>query len=136
MDEVKLRRLEISITEPCGDIISGYKAKNQILDREMLVAIVVHTIMRVCASDTSGTGDGGNIDGANNNSDSKNANAKAGFSTYNVTDANTDVDTGDTIGMGDANGTSVTNNNTNRKMLTQRLVSIFIMLQVQMQMQV
>ena len=67
------------------------------------------------AGDTSGTGDGGGISGANNNIDGKNAHTKASFSTYNIASANTDVDAGDTTGIGDAGDTGGVDNNTDGK---------------------
>ena len=60
--------------------------------------------------DITNTGGVGDTGGTNNNIDSKNAYAKAGFSTYNITGANTDVG----AGAGDTSGTDKkVSNNTN-----------------------
>ena len=79
VDEARLRRLGISITEPWGEIISGYRAMGRILDRGDASGANNNT--DASASNTSGTGDGGSNGGADNNTDGKNAYAKAGFST-------------------------------------------------------
>lgn len=59
--------------------------------------------------------DAGSTNGVDNNSDSKNACTKANFSTYNITNANIDMDAGDTTGIEDAGGTSGANNDINSK---------------------
>ena len=113
VDETRLRRLGISITESWGDIISGYKAMSQILDRGD--ASGADNNAGASAGDTSGTRDGGGTGGADNNTDGKNAYAKADFSTYNVAGANIDVDASDTTGTGDAGGTGDADNNIDGK---------------------
>ena len=113
VDEARLRRLGISITEPWGDIISGYRAMGRILDGGD--ASGADNNAGASAGDTSGTGDGGGTGGADNNTNGKNAHAKAGFSIYNIAGANTDADAGDTTGTGDAGGTGDADNNTDGK---------------------
>ena len=113
VDEVKFKRLGISITEPWGDIISSYRAIGQILDRED--ASDVDNNAGASVGDTSGTGDSGSTGGADNNTDGKNAHAKAGFNTYNFTGVNTNADVGDMTSMGYAGGTDSVDNNTDDK---------------------
>lgn len=59
----------------------------------------------------------GGTGGADNNSNTNNAYAKAGLSTYNVAGVNTDagLNVGNTSGTEDASGTGVTENNTDSK---------------------
>ena len=117
VDETRLKRLGISITEPWRDIISGYRAISRVLDEKNDDSGISGTDnnMGAGAGDKSGTEDAGGTSDADNNSDSKNAHAKAGFSTYNVADTNTDVDAGDITGMGDAGGTTGMDNNIDGK---------------------
>lgn len=65
VDITRLNNLWISITKLSGEIVSGSKAIGQILEER----------------ESNSTG------GAANNADGKNAYAKVGFSTYNVTNA-------------------------------------------------
>ena len=113
VDEVRLRRLGISITEQWGDIISGYRAMDQILDRGD--ASGADNNASASAGDTSGTGDGGGTGGADNNIDGKNAHAKAGFSTYNIAGVNTDANADNTTGTGDVGDIGDAYNNTDSK---------------------
>lgn len=107
MDKTKLKYLEILITEPWWDIISGYKATSEILNKKNT----------------------GSIDGINNNSHNKNAYAKTSFSIYNITNRNTNmnmydtgsirdtgnIDMGDTSNTGDIYSISGANNNVDDK---------------------
>ena len=113
MDEAKLKHLGISITKPWADIISGYRAIGQILDKGD--ASSADNNAGANAVDMSGIGDGDGTGSVDNKTDGKNAHAKAGFSTYNVAGANTDADVGDTIDTGDAGGINGANNNTDSK---------------------
>ena len=85
----------------------------QILDGEDASGVDNNTSAN--AGDTSGMGDGGGSGGMDNNTDGKNAHAKAGFSTYKIADANTDVDASDTTSTGDTGGTGGADNNTDSK---------------------
>ena len=67
------------------------------------------------AGDTSSTGDGGGTYSADNNTDDKNAYAKASFNTYNIIGASTDLDASDTTCTGDIGGIGDTDNNIDGK---------------------
>ena len=67
------------------------------------------------AGNTNGTRDDNGISGANNNFDNKNAHAKAGFNTYNITNMNTNADASDTTGTRDVDDNGSKDNNTDSK---------------------
>ena len=113
VEEVKLIRLEISITNSWGDIISSYQALSPVLDgkNDARSTSSADNNAYISVSDMSDIGDIGGTGSTDNNFDSKNVYVKAGFSTYNIASANTDRNAGDTIDMGDIGGTSGADNN-------------------------
>ena len=67
------------------------------------------------AGDTSGTKDSGGTISTDINSNSKNAHAKASFSTYNVVNGSANADAGDIIGTGDISSTNSADMNADSK---------------------
>ena len=117
VDETRLGRLGILITESQGDIVSGYRAIGQILGRGDNASGTsgADNNTGVGAGDTSGTRDASGTGSTNNNSDSKHTHVKAGFSTYNIARVNTYANVGDTTGMRDVAATGDEENNTDGK---------------------
>lgn len=93
INETRLKHLRISIIEPWGDIISGYKTISQILDK------------RNAGSNT----------GANNNSNDKNVHAKTGFSIYNIRNTNASTNVSNMICTKDVYSTGGMDNNMDKK---------------------
>ena len=124
-----------------GDIIIGYRAIGQILDKRDASGTNSTNNNANCknpyakagfnsynntganagtgASDTSDKRDANSIGSIDHNSDNKNAYLKTGFSTYNITNASEDADgsvsASDTGGTRDAGGTGGADNNVDNK---------------------
>ena len=71
LDDAKLRYQGISIMEPWEDIISGFRAMGQILDKENNTSSTgdMENNAGAGVGDTSDIGDAGSTGGANNNFD-------------------------------------------------------------------
>ena len=100
--------------------MSNYRAISQILDKEDTSGTGSTDInIGGNISDITSTDDGDGTGGIDNNSDSKNAQAKASLSTYNVLIINPNADTsanaGDTTGKRDVSSTGDADNNNDSK---------------------